>query len=117
MDFRAVSCRGFCKLYRLRRIDRPSEVINFNKLYIKLEESGAEEGRRAHLVVELGGLGVDCYVFERASERVWELCEDQWVLRRSQLHTFSKTIGIAGIGFHVLQTLANELYSSAQRSG
>jgi len=52
-------------------------------LYIKLVESGAEEGRRAYLVVELGGLGVDCYVFERASERVWELCEDQWVLRRS----------------------------------
>jgi len=102
---------------RLRRIARPSEVIDFNKLHIILEGCAGEEGRRAYLVVELGSLGVDCYVFERASERVWELFEDQWVLWSSQLQTVSTTIGIMGIDFHVLQTLANEFYSSGQHSG
>jgi hypothetical protein len=53
-----------------------------------LEGCAEEEGRRASLVVELGGLGVDCYIFERAGERVWELCKDQWVLRGDQLHIF-----------------------------
>jgi hypothetical protein len=84
---------------------------------MKLEEGGGEGGGRAYLVVELGGLCVDCYVFERPSEGVWELCEDQWMHRRSQLHSFSKSIEIVGISSHLLLTLASELYSSAQRSG
>jgi hypothetical protein len=53
---------------------------------------GWRRKQRGYLVVKLCGLGVNPHVFKRASERVWKLGEDQWVLRRSQLHIVSNTL-------------------------